>query len=110
MPHQDDPVLQHARREAILITIIWSAATLYCCLTCYFLGYNRGGHVLGPSDLGPVLGAPRWFFWGVLVPWGVCGALSLGFTGFVMIDDDLGEDHSAELEKDIIEEGERDHV
>jgi hypothetical protein len=48
---------------------------------------------------------PSWFFWGVIVPWGVCALFTFWFAGFYMKDDDLGTDHAAELESDIREGG-----
>jgi hypothetical protein len=105
MPHQDDPLLKHSRREAIIIALVWCAATAYCCLFSYAFGYSREGHELGPNDVHPVLGMPWWFFWGVLVPWAICGIFTFWFAGFYMADDDLGEDHVVELEEDIREGG-----
>jgi hypothetical protein len=105
MPRREDPVLTNARREAIAIGLIWLTATLYCCFTCYFLGYIRPGRLLGATDLRPILGIPRWFFWGVVAPWGVFGLVSWAFVGWFMTDDDLGPDHAAELDADIREGG-----
>lgn len=110
MPQPEDPVLINSRREAVIILVTWAAATLYCCLTCYFLGYIRDGQPRGVDDLNPILGMPSWFFWGVVVPWFVCALVTFWFTGFVMVDDDLGEDHAADLEAEIREEGEHHHV
>jgi hypothetical protein len=100
---REDPVLRHARREAIWITAAWAAATVVSCLVSYFLGYSRDDRPLGPADIRPILGMPRWFFWGVIVPWLASGAFIFWFAGFVMVEDDLGSDHSAELERDIRE-------
>ena len=100
-----DPVYKHAKREAIIIGLVWLAATLYCCLYSYFFGYIRAGRPLGPDDLNPILGLPSWVFWGYIVPWGVCAIFTFWFAGFYMQDDDLGADHSAELESDIREGG-----
>ena len=103
MPRQTDPVLRHARREALIIFAIWASSALYCCLYSYFFGYIRPGHELGPEDVRPVLGVPSWVFWGILVPWGVFAIVAFWFAGFRMADDDLGSDHAAELERDIRE-------
>ena len=46
-PMTPDPVLRHARREAIIIGAAWLAATTYCCTYCYLFGYNRAGRPLG---------------------------------------------------------------
>jgi hypothetical protein len=105
MPHRDDPVLRHARREAIIIGLVWLASTIYSCAYSYAFGYNRPGRELGPADVRPILGMPAWVFWGVVVPWACCAAFTFWFAGFFMAEDDLGKDHAAELEADIREGG-----
>jgi hypothetical protein len=100
-----DPVLKHARREAIIIGLAWLASTTYCCVYCYAFGYRRPGRPLGVDDIQPILGLPSWFLWGVIAPWLVCAAFTGWFAGFFMADDDLGADHSQELESDIREGG-----
>lgn len=102
---EDDPVLRHARREAWWIGGAWLAATIVVCSICYAIGYARGGWTPGVGDVRPILGMPRWFAIGVMVPWAVSSVFILWFAGFYMTDDDLGADHSAELEADIREEG-----
>ena len=98
---ESDPVLIHSRREAIIIACVWAAATAYCCIYSYLFGYIREGRPLGKADVHPIFGMPSWFFWGVILPWGVCGVFTLWFVGFVMAEDDLGKDHSEELDDQI---------
>lgn len=105
MPHQPDPVVTNAKREAVIIGLAWLAATAYSCIYCYLFGYTRPDRPLEPEDIKPVLGVPAWFFWGVLAPWSVCAAFTLWFAGWYMADDDLGKDHTRELESDIREAG-----
>lgn len=105
MPRPTDPVLKNSRREAIIIGVVWLAATTYCCTYCYLYGYIRDGRPLGPQDVHPVLGMPSWMFWGVMVPWGICALFTFWFAGFYMTDDDLGANHTSELESDIREGG-----
>jgi hypothetical protein len=100
-----DPVLKNSRREAVIIGLAWLAATTYCCVYSYFFGYIREGRPLGPADIRPVFGVPSWVFWGYLVPWGVSALFTFWFAGFFMSDDDLGSDHTSELESDIREGG-----
>jgi hypothetical protein len=102
---EDDPVLRHARREAWWIGGAWLTVTATVCATCYSLGYARAGWTPGVGDLRPILGIPRWFALGVVVPWVVSGLFIAWFAGSFMTDDDLGADHAAELEADIREEG-----
>jgi hypothetical protein len=104
-PPKSDPVLVHARREAIIIGLTWLAATIYCCVSSYLLGYDHPGHKLGKNDVKPILGVPSWAFWSYLVPWAVCAVFTFWFAGFYMADDDLGRDHNDELEGDIREGG-----
>ncbi|HEV3166254.1 MAG TPA: hypothetical protein VGZ22_19670 [Isosphaeraceae bacterium] len=105
MPHQPDPVYQHARREAIIILSVWALSTVYSCAYCYLFGYSRPGRVFGPADVQPFWGVPSWVFWGILAPWAACAVFTFWFAGFYMADDDLGKDHAAELESDIRERG-----
>jgi hypothetical protein len=105
VPHEPDPVLKNSRREAAIIGLVWLAATVYSCTYSYLFGYIRPGHALGPADVRPVFGVPSWVFWGILAPWAVCALFSFWFAGFYMADDDLGSDHTPELEQDIREGG-----
>jgi hypothetical protein len=105
VPHEPDPVLVNARREAVIIGLVWLASTIYTCIYCYLFGYIRPGRPLGPDDVKPVLGMPSWVFWGVMAPWAVCSVFTFWFAGFYMADDDLGKDHTPELESDIREGG-----
>jgi hypothetical protein len=108
VPPDTDPVLKNARREAIIIGVVWFLAMFYCCAYCYAFGYIREGHPLGPRDVHPILGMPSWVFWGIMAPWAACGAFTAWFAGFFMADDDLGTDHTPELETDIREGGARE--
>jgi hypothetical protein len=101
VPPETDPVLKNSRREAIIIGLTWLAATTYCCGYCYLFGYIREGRPLGVEDVRPILGMPSWVFWGIMVPWAVCGVFTIWFAGFVMTDDDLGVDHTPDLEAAI---------
>lgn len=92
MTHRhEDPVLTNARREALLVFIIWLAACVYSISVCYRLGYGRDA-----ATLTYILGFPDWIFWGVVTPWTVCTALSFVLSYFVIRDDDLGEEQAEE--------------
>ena len=105
MPNDTDPVLKNARREGLVIAAAWLASTIYSCGYSYLFGYIRPDRPLGVDDVQPVLGMPSWFFWGVIAPWAVCAVFTFWFAGWVMADDDLGLDHTPELEQDIREGG-----
>jgi hypothetical protein len=83
----DDPVLHSARREAIVVFITWVCAFAWTVTVCYLRGYNRK-----LEDVSFVLGFPDWVFWGIIVPWAACFALSYWFSYFFMTDADLGTD------------------
>jgi len=100
-----DPVLRNARREAVAIAAAWLACTAYTCIYCYLFGYRRPEQMLDVADIHPILGVPSWVFWGILAPWAACAGFTFWFAGFVMADDDLGEDRTPELEDDIREGG-----
>ncbi|WP_435007171.1 hypothetical protein P12x_004535 [Tundrisphaera lichenicola] len=103
MPDKTDTVLRHARREGLIIGLAWLASTIYCCSYSWLFGYGDAEHPLTKADVRPILGIPSWCFWGYIVPWGVCALFTVWFAGFYMIDDDLGRDHSIELDADIRE-------
>ena len=105
MASGEDPVLRHARREGWVIFSVWLAATIYCCTYYYLFGIIRPGRELGRADVQPIFGMPSWIFWGVMLPWALCGIFTVIFAGFVMAEDDLGEDCAAELEQRIHERG-----
>lgn len=100
-----DPTYENARKEAIGIGLIWLVCTVYCCVYCYFFGYNVDGMAKTVDDVRPIWGIPSWIVWGVFAPWVVCTFINIWFAGFYMADDDLGRDHAAELEDDIREGG-----
>lgn len=102
---QPDPVLRNARREGLLIFTVWITAAAVCCMVSYHLGYSTPERQLGPNDLHPIFGIPQWVFFGYLIPWFICGAITILIAGFVMADDELGSDHAEELDRDIREMG-----
>jgi hypothetical protein len=86
-PSTEDPVLRSARREAVVVFLIWLAAMTYTVTYCYLNGYNRS-----VESLKFVLGFPDWVFWGIVTPWTLCVGFSLYFGHKYMRDEDLGEE------------------
>jgi hypothetical protein len=86
-PRKEQRLLQNARREALVIMIVWALALVWSCLVSYFFGYSRP-----PTDIGLILGMPDWVFWGIFLPWALCLAFSVWFCFRFMADDDLGAD------------------
>ncbi len=94
MPKQSDEpagkeqqLLRNARREGLLIMMVWAAALIWSVGSGYVLGYHQP-----PQEIGLILGIPAWVFWSVVLPWGTCLVFSVWFCFAYMADDDLGQD------------------
>ncbi|WP_425617479.1 DUF997 family protein [Anatilimnocola sp. NA78] len=81
-PH---PILQSARREALVVALVWAGAATWTVTFCLLHGYGAT-----PDKLHFTLGFPTWVFWGIVVPWVVCALISLVVANLVMTDADLG--------------------
>jgi hypothetical protein len=92
-PPQDkeQQLLRHARREGLVIMVVWGACLIWSMAVGYFLGYRREA-----ADMSLILGMPDWVFWSVVLPWGLCLAFSIWFCFAFMLDDDLGQDQDEE--------------
>lgn len=99
----EDPVYRNSLRDARFGMTFWVIATTFVCTTAYLTGYQREGKVLTEEDIRPIWGIPSWFLWSVMIPWVICSAVCVVYAGFLMTDDDLGTDHTEELEQDIRE-------
>jgi hypothetical protein len=91
MSKLEDPVLTSARREALVVLLIWAIACIYTVGYCYSFGYERD-----PKELRYVAGIPDWVFWGILVPWTTCSLLSFWISNYLIADDDLGAEQAEE--------------
>ncbi len=111
------PSVRFARREAIFVMSTWALALLWTVGYSYLFGYRtHTGEILGipldglahlnrsPESLRLIGGIPDWVVWGVILPWAVCFVLTHWFAAWFMKDEDLGEDHDAELAQRIQEE------
>ena len=47
-----------------------------------------------------MLGFPTWVFWGILVPWMACTAVSVWFAFAFMGDEDLGEEPAGDAPRE----------
>lgn len=92
--NRPDRLFRHARNEAIFIALFWLGCTIYCCTYCYVYGYMKPSRPLGEADVKAIWGVPSWVFWGVFVPWFVCGIVNIVFSAWFVADDDLGEERS----------------
>jgi fatty acid desaturase len=97
-PRRDqlDPVLVHARREALVILAAFAVCLVWSVGWCYLAGY----HEPAGSGLSTVLGMPSWVFWGVLVPWLAADVFALWFCFFFVAADPLGESEDERGEAD----------
>ena len=71
----EDPVVSSGRREALWTLSLWLAAAIYSVTYCIWFGYQRS-----VDSLTFVLWFPDWVFWGIVVPWLVCAAISIAFA------------------------------
>jgi hypothetical protein len=90
--HNEDPVLTQSRNEALLIIGFYTIAMIYVGIVCYWLGYHKQA-----ADLQPILGMPRWVFWGIAVPWLVCDLFTAWFTIFYMTDQQMFDEDTDEF-------------
>ena len=87
-----DPLYLHARREAVVVLIVWLAGLLWTVGYCFFTAYDD----IPAGQIRLILGMPAWVFWGVLAPWFVIIGFSIWFGLFYIADDELerGQDES----------------
>ena len=84
---QLDPVVVHARREAVVILVAFAACLVWSVGWSYLAGHGEPDE----RSLATVLGMPGWVFWGVLLPWLAADLFGLWFCFFFLADDPLGE-------------------
>lgn len=103
-PTDYDPVYLRARRELVVIVLLFAIFCIWAVGVCYVSGYVAPGGE--PEEISLTLGMPSWAFWGLLVPWLAVDAVAVWFCFFYMRDDDLGEAHEGE---DLAEQVEHMH-
>lgn len=96
LPDKDqyDPVFLHARREVIVIILLFSGFCVWAVATCLTQGYLKPDETRATIDT--TFGMPTWAFWGIFVPWLVVDAIAVWFCFFFMKADDLGAAHEDE--------------
>ncbi len=82
---RDDPVLVHARKEALVAFLAWVAAGVYTIGYCTIAGYDLDG-----ARLTTIWGVPSWVVWGILAPWIAAICFSVWFSLWFIKDEDLG--------------------
>jgi hypothetical protein len=93
-------LFRHARREALVVIVVWALALFWTVGYCYLYGYQHEADswvvkagLAPPPDartFQPILGLPRWVVYGIVLPWLACTAFTVLFSLFGMTDDDLG--------------------
>ncbi len=101
-------LLRHARREAVIVLAVWALALVWAVGCCYLRGYRHDENSVvvrwklteprTADDLKLIAGFPDWVFVGIVVPWLLCTAFTLGFC-FFMTDDDLGPAREGTLDE-----------
>lgn len=89
MSDRTDPLIISARREAIVVSIVWLCVMIWTISVCYTMGYNRR-----PEDMKLIFGFPDWIFWGIIIPWCFSSIISWVFSALFFRDGSLGEDRS----------------
>ena len=87
-PRLLDPVLINARREAVIILIVFGIHMVWSITWCYWYGY----HLPPDEPVNTLLGIPTWIFWGVIVPWLVVDLFAIWFCLWYVALDPLGEE------------------
>lgn len=113
MPNRNSRSLyQNARREAVVILLLWLVSSIYSGTFCYLYGYKTHEAIAKPYGptvsqfAGPLtewdrspetlafpmsIGIPDWVFYGVVIPWAICIVLTFVFCIFYYSEDDLSE-------------------
>ncbi len=99
-PEAPRRLYHNARREAVIVGVVWLLALVWSVGYCYLFGYQHAADswvvqaglasVRGPGDLQLIAGMPDWVVVGILVPWILCTLFTIVFCQFIMTDDDLG--------------------
>lgn len=99
-------VYRHARREALIILLVWFLALVWTVGYCYLRGYRhdpeswvvRAGLAVAndPARLQQSFGFPHWVFYGIIAPWLICTGITIAFGLLGIKDDELGHEHGEE--------------
>ena len=89
---KEQQLLRNARKEGLIIMVLWALCLTWSVGCAYLMGYNRPA-----KEIQLILGMPSWVFYSVVLPWAVCLLFSIWFCFFYMADDDLGQDPEEEV-------------
>jgi hypothetical protein len=92
--------LRNALRESLTVALIVLGALIWTVGYCSLRGYQhspdswliRSGLARNRTadDLVTYAGSPDWVLIGIVVPWGICTALTIALSLRGLADDDLG--------------------
>ena len=99
--HAAARLFRNARREMFLIIAVTALALAWTVGYCYLQGYQHDpqswvvqsgwASPRSPEDFQQIAGLPDWIFIGILLPWLICTAFSIGVC-LGLKDDDLGDE------------------
>ncbi|MBM4070879.1 MAG: hypothetical protein FJ271_18290 [Planctomycetes bacterium] len=94
-------LLRNARREMLLILGVTALALVWTVGYCFLHGYQHApdswvvqsglASTRSAEDLQQIAGLPDWVFVGIVLPWLMCTAFSIGVC-LGLKDDDLGKE------------------
>src|SRR3989304_1933066 len=93
--YEPDPTFRNARREAIVLCVVFIFALVYTLFICSRFGYDRD-----PAEIVSYLGIPDWVMWGIFAPWTVCVLVTVWFCFVYMADDPLEDEDDGAAESD----------
>jgi hypothetical protein len=81
-----DPAFLRARREMLVVLVLFGLALGWTIGFCYWLGYDATDGE--PSEaLSLVLGLPTWVFVGIVLPWLIIDLVAIWFCFYFLADD-----------------------
>jgi hypothetical protein len=107
-PEAAHRLFRNARREALVVAVVWAIMLVWTVGYCYLFGYQHDEKSLAVQlgltqpnlqrtpDI--VLGFPDWIFFGIIVPWVISTIFTIWFGIKGMADDDLGVEAADEAE------------
>jgi hypothetical protein len=91
---------RHARREAVVVIVVWALALVWTVGYCYLHGYqHEADSWVVRMGLAPpksavrfrfIAGVPEWVMVGIMLPWAACTAFTMIYSLWGMKDHDLG--------------------
>lgn len=84
-PFEYDPAYLNSLRELYVMVGIWAVSLLWTLGYCALFAYQSPDATEAVSI---VWGVPSWVLWGIAVPWGMGGLVTMWFALFFIKEDD----------------------